>query len=170
MVACILAGHRPHLPVAHYSRLPVAHHLRLPVAHYPLLTPIRMTTVLTSFSTLNFNSLKTSDNVTLWQKEKARVLAQHDETIRQLKEELTKVQAQKDSLKHKLEDQGDALKMEKMRVEMTKKRSSANLPPGSWFVLLSTQNSLHCVTPHHAVYMYFSYLLSKMLRKEKTRK
>lgn len=75
-----------------------------------------------------------SENVTLWQKEKTRILKEHNETIQELREELEKVKAQKETLKHKLEDQGDTLKMEKMKMEINKKRSSAGLPLGRYSI------------------------------------
>ncbi|XP_067949890.1 uncharacterized protein [Watersipora subatra] len=74
-------------------------------------------------------SLKTSENVTLWQKEKVRILKDHEEKINSLKTRISEMDREKEVLRQKLEDRNDALKTEKLRVEVTKKRSSASLPP-----------------------------------------
>lgn len=77
-----------------------------------------------------FVSLKMSENVMLWQREKARILKDHDEKIRELNKTIKKWEDEVESMKRKLNDQRDDLKMEKMKIDLTKRKALANAPAG----------------------------------------
>lgn len=67
----------------------------------------------------------------LWQKEKSRILKDHDKIISELHQKIAELEKQKESLRLKYEEQTNDLKMEKMKVEITRKRSTAKLPAGN---------------------------------------
>ena len=66
----------------------------------------------------------------LWQREKARILKEHDDKISELNKTIKGLEDETESLKRKLNDQRDDLKMEKMKIDLTKRKALANAPAG----------------------------------------
>lgn len=79
---------------------------------------------------LTFCSLRTSENVLLWQKERDRILKEHTAKIEALEKRLTEEKSQREQLRHRADEHTNDLKMEKLKAEITRKRSMANLPAG----------------------------------------
>lgn len=64
----------------------------------------------------------------LWQKEKTRILRDHEDQINQLRKSIEIIEDKNSSLRRKLSEQSDDLKLEKMKVDLKKRRATYMAP------------------------------------------
>lgn len=78
--------------------------------------------------------MKAAESVILWEKEKTRILKDHQLMIDKLNDKVKELETQRDNYKKKLAEQLDDLKTEKLKADISRRRSTAHLTPGKFYL------------------------------------